>query len=671
MNLPSLDTAAIGWPITRLGVSFFPVYLSTNGLPAIATGEESGLVVDELDEPSVQALRVRNPGDKPVLVVEGEHFLGGKQDRALNATVLVPALADLDIPVSCLEQGRWGRRRAWNRNAAFAAAPLRATKNAGVAESMRRCASRDGNQTAVWRKVDDLLSRRSVHSSTAAAADVKQAAHLQEPSRVAVVEKLVACGPLPGQCGIIVVQGHWVMAMDLFGAPHLLAAHWGALIRSYLLESPVAKGSPSAARVLKIVRSCASAQAAQETAGVGLGVEHRVADEGLTGHALTLNGAIVHAAFFIGAPRKKRVGTKARQQVRRSRNDELTGRARGLMAGSAAGNLLGRMMEGWPREQIAMRFPDGVREITAPAGFPDDDDVAQTIVIAEAAEEGPLDVDDLGRRFWEWAETNGTGMGELTGAVLALYGGDYPRRLAVSRRRGSARPPTGVPITDASRAAWDGWRAGNGAAMRCGPIAIRWYGDTAALVRNSVLSAVPTHWDRRCGWSCALLSLAAAAALRGESMTEEELLEAGLNGVRASLPALGRYGYEARVPESVQATVRQAYEVDIDNLDALDIEGESMGYTLLALQVGLVAYWRASSFEQDLRRVIEAGGDTDTNGAVAGALLGARLGIEGMPQRWRSQVSEIRSEHSPMEAYADRLLAARREGGSREPAGSG
>ena len=78
MNVPSLDTVAIGWPITRLGVSFFPVYLSTNGLPAIETGEASGLVVDELDEPSVNALRVRNPGDKPVLVVEGEHFLGGK-----------------------------------------------------------------------------------------------------------------------------------------------------------------------------------------------------------------------------------------------------------------------------------------------------------------------------------------------------------------------------------------------------------------------------------------------------------------------------------------------------------------------------------------------------------------------------------------------------------------
>ena len=104
MNNPQLETVAIGSPITRLGVSFFPVYLTANGLPPIATGEASGLVIDELDEASVGTLRVRNPGDKAVLVVEGEHFIGGKQNRALNATVLVPAKADLEIPVSCLER---------------------------------------------------------------------------------------------------------------------------------------------------------------------------------------------------------------------------------------------------------------------------------------------------------------------------------------------------------------------------------------------------------------------------------------------------------------------------------------------------------------------------------------------------------------------------------------
>ena len=72
------------------------MYLPANDLPAIATGEASKLVVDELDEASVQTLLVRNPGDTPVLVVEGEHFLGGKQNRAINATVLVQAQAELD-----------------------------------------------------------------------------------------------------------------------------------------------------------------------------------------------------------------------------------------------------------------------------------------------------------------------------------------------------------------------------------------------------------------------------------------------------------------------------------------------------------------------------------------------------------------------------------------------
>ena len=258
--------------------------------PATVTGEESGLVVDELDEPSVQALQARN--------------LDGRQNRALNVSVLAPALADLKIPVSCLERGRGGRYRTSRRNEAFTAASVRAAKNAGVAESMRRSGSRDGDQAAVWREVDDMLNRASVHSDTAAAADMRRAAHRREPSRAAAIEELVARGPLRGQCGIVVMQGRRVTAMDLFGAPHLLAAHWGALIRSHLLEPPVAKGGPSATRVLKVVRSFASARA-QEASSVGLGVEHRVADDRLTGHALTLDGTIVHTAFFTGARREE------------------------------------------------------------------------------------------------------------------------------------------------------------------------------------------------------------------------------------------------------------------------------------------------------------------------------------------------------------------------------
>lgn len=326
------------------------------------------------------------------------------------------------------------------------------------------------------------------------------------------------------------------------------------------------------------------------------------------------------------------------------------------MAGIAVGNLLGIRLEGSSKRRVARSFPNGVREITAHPGYPDDDDIAQAIVIAEAAEAGPLDPDDLGRRLWDWAETNGAGMGGLTGRVLALYGGDYPQRLARNRRKGTLRRPTGIPILEASRTAWEGWRAGNGAAMRCAPIAIRWRSDPVALVRNSIVSAVPTHWDKRCGWTCALLNLAMAAALRGESsetVTADRLLEDGAGHVRASLGELKGFGYDERIPTGVSEAVQGAFDAELDDLSC---DGSARGFTLLALQIGLLVYWGASSFEEGLTSVIKAGGDTDTNGAIAGALLGARFGLEAIPQRWRHRVAELRAGRLRMETLADRLL---------------
>ena len=186
---------------------------------------------------------------------------------------------------------------------------------------------------------------------------------------------------------------------------------------------------------------------------------------------------------------------------------ELQDRCRGLMVGLAAGNLLGIVCEGWPREEIRLRWPDGVRDIEARPGYPDDDDLAQAVILAAACHGAEsLDADDLARRFWVWGEENGLGMGNATAETLARYGGNPPRRYGSrSRRRqpGStpsnfpvAREPSGLPALQASRAAWeDSGRkaAGNAAVMRCAPLAIRWRHDDAALVRDTVCSAAVTH----------------------------------------------------------------------------------------------------------------------------------------------------------------------------------
>ena len=330
-------------------------------------------------------------------------------------------------------------------------------------------------------------------------------------------------------------------------------------------------------------------------------------------------------------------------------------RERGLVVGIAAGNLLGITVEGRPGSWIRERFPNGMRDIVAKPGYPDDDDLAQSLIIAEAAEEGPLDVEDLGHRFWEWAEVNGLGMGNLASQVLRLFGGSHPRCL----RHGTledVRQPRGMAIEDASREAWGGKNAGNGALMRCAPIAIRWRDDPVALARNSIVSAVPTHWDRRCGWSCVVLNVAIAAVLRGETLDADALIAASEEAVLPSLPELSQYGYEAGMPHAVRISVAKAASLGIDDIE---FDGWNMGFTLLALEAGLISLWHAEDFEQGLCAVVEAGGDTDTNGAVAGAVLGARFGIDAIPRRWRERIAELRQGRTPVEEYADMLAAAR------------
>ena len=334
---------------------------------------------------------------------------------------------------------------------------------------------------------------------------------------------------------------------------------------------------------------------------------------------------------------------------------EASDRERGLMEGIAVGNLLGIAMEGASRGEVRRRYPNGVTEIDARPGYPDDDDLAQAIIIAEASAAGPLDVDDLGARFWAWGEQNGLGMGILTHDVLTLYGGAPPRH-AFLRDGGDVRAPAGIPIEEASREAWGGNRAGNGALMRCAPIAVRWRDDPAANARNSVVSAVPTHWDPRCGWSCVVLDLASAAALRGESLGAGELIEQAETAVGASPGELSRYGYDAAMPEEVRAAVQRAAA---EPLADLEIDGWDSGYTLVTLRTALTAWWTAQSFEEGLRAVIEAGGDTDTNGAAAGALLGARFGLQGIPGRWRDDVARLRAGRQATEAIADMLASAR------------
>ena len=63
----------------------------------------------------------------------------------------------------------------------------------------------------------------------------------------------------------------------------------------------------------------------------------------------------------------------------------------------------------------------------------------------------------------------------------------------------------------------------------------------------------------------------------------------------------------------------------------LDEQGK-LGYTLKTMSAALWAFNHATDFQSGLKSVIEQGGDADTNGAVAGALLGLKFGFDRIPK---------------------------------------
>ena len=64
------------------------------------------------------------------------------------------------------------------------------------------------------------------------------------------------------------------------------------------------------------------------------------------------------------------------------------------------------------------------------------------------------------------------------------------------------------------------------------------------------------------------------------------------------------------------------------------LDDDHMGYTLITLSVALWAYWHSTSFVDGLLTVVNAGGDADTNAAVACAILGAKYGYSSIPTEY-------------------------------------
>src|SRR6476619_1815106 len=108
----SLSAIRVGSPVAHEALTVFPLFedagKSINYLLAERALAQGTVTVEELTESgSVPTLVVDNQSDSLVLFLEGQELRGAKQNRVLNTSVLVAARTKINIPVSCVEQGRW------------------------------------------------------------------------------------------------------------------------------------------------------------------------------------------------------------------------------------------------------------------------------------------------------------------------------------------------------------------------------------------------------------------------------------------------------------------------------------------------------------------------------------------------------------------------------------
>ena len=138
----ALPTLRVGDPVRHEALSVFPLFSDANDgvdyrLSDEALADESLLVEEVSEGGSVPDLLVENKGDVRVLFLEGEELVGAKQNRILNTSVLVAAHTKIEIPVSCVEQGRWGyKSRYFGSSCSHSPSQLRRALTAAVGRSV-------------------------------------------------------------------------------------------------------------------------------------------------------------------------------------------------------------------------------------------------------------------------------------------------------------------------------------------------------------------------------------------------------------------------------------------------------------------------------------------------------------------------------------------------------
>jgi ADP-ribosylglycohydrolase len=293
------------------------------------------------------------------------------------------------------------------------------------------------------------------------------------------------------------------------------------------------------------------------------------------------------------------------------------GRMRSLtyasLAGLAIGDALGAPVEHMTAEDIATRYPNGVRDFVASEGSAlspgqGTDDTEMAFLVARSlVERQGLDMADVAARLVTWAADGGvTGPSTSQGIAALVRGSEW------SRAGGLDSPSSGcLPRCTPIALAMPEHRLVDATLDCCKPTHRHPLALAASVVQNLILSCLIAGAE----WSEAItLACTANLKLEGISVVQTTLEEGPTGG-----------------------------------LGAVDVLAEAVA-----------SVSEATSTEEAIIAAVAAGGDTDTRAATSGSLAGARWGHAALPERWIEGCEATDEERRSGEQLADLRVKLRR-----------
>jgi ADP-ribosylglycohydrolase len=305
----------------------------------------------------------------------------------------------------------------------------------------------------------------------------------------------------------------------------------------------------------------------------------------------------------------------------------------GCLLGTAVGDALGLCGENLSPRRRSRLFPDLERYSFLPGKGLCSDDTEHACLTAQALLVSGGEPDgfqrDLARRLRWWLLGLPAGIGRATLlAIFKLWLGFSPQRSGI-------------------------FSAGNGPAMRAPLLGVCFGHDRESLRQLVRASTRLTHTDPKAEYAALVVALAAWQSSQCDTPVSAD------GFVQTATELLGPEAEKllALLRQAAQSATRG--ETTTDFARGLGLARGVTGYVYHTVPVVVQAWLRhPDDYRAAILSVLECGGDSDTTAAILGGIVGARVGKDGIPERWLANLWEWPRTVAWMERLGQRLAAA-------------